>query len=130
VRAETGALALFVGAEDALAIVATTGYPLSVVEHLRIRPSDGLIGSAYKSGNAFVADCGSGPRRLRIIRNRFLHGVADHRRPGAARGHRAHRSGTGAGLMPAISSRQRVMVSTAASAFSRQGLHARLATTH
>ena len=127
VRAETSALALFVGAEDALAIVATTGYPLSVVEHLRIRPGDGLIGSAYKSGKAIVADCGSGPKRLRYRTDSYmvLPIIAGQERLGViALTDRAD----GRRFDARDFASARVMVSTAASAFSRQGLHARLAT--
>jgi len=127
VRAATGALALYVQSEDALAIVATTGYPLSVVEHLRIRPGDGLIGSAYKSGKAVVGDSGGGRRRLRYRTDSYmvLPIVAGNVRLGVI------------ALTDRVDGRRfeardfaaaRVMVSTAAAAFSRQRLHARLAT--
>lgn len=56
VRAETAALAIYAPAEGALAIVATVGYPVSLVEHLRIQPGEGLIGGAYKSGKAVMGD--------------------------------------------------------------------------
>lgn len=126
VRAETGALALYVQGEDALAIVATTGYPLSVVEHLRIRPGDGLIGSAYKSGKAVVGDSGA-PKRLRYRTDSYmvLPIVAGQDRLGViALTDRAD----GRRFDARDFASARVMVSSAASAFSRQGLHARLAT--
>ena len=73
VRAETGALALYLPAEDALAIVATTGYPLSVVEHLRIRPGEGQLGGVFRSGKAVVGESGrSGIRRLRYRTDSYM----------------------------------------------------------
>ncbi len=66
---QTGALALYLPAEDALAIVATTGYPLSVVEHLRIRPGEGQIGGVFKSGKALVGDSGRDGSQASAISN-------------------------------------------------------------
>jgi diguanylate cyclase (GGDEF)-like protein len=127
VRAQTGALALYGRAEDALAIVATTGYPLSVVEHLRIRPGDGLIGSVYKSGKAIVGHCDDGRKRLRYRTDSYmvLPIVAGHERLGVIA--LTDRS-DGHWFDARDFASARVLVSSAASAFSRQRLHVRLAT--
>jgi diguanylate cyclase (GGDEF)-like protein len=74
VRAQTGALALYEAAEDSLAIVATKGYPLSIVEHLRIRPDDGVLGRTFKSGKAIVGQPNdeSVSRRLRYRTDSYM----------------------------------------------------------
>ena len=74
VNARTGALAMFNAADDALAIVATIGYPLSIVEHLRIRPGEGLIGRVYESGKPMVGDstARAGSPRLRYWTDSFM----------------------------------------------------------
>src|SRR4029434_10334509 len=66
VRAQTGALALYEASEDSLAIVATKGYPLSIVEHLRIRPEDGPLGQTFKSGKAIVGTSSDEGRSQRL----------------------------------------------------------------
>jgi diguanylate cyclase (GGDEF)-like protein len=126
VRAETGALALHVRGEDALAIVATAGYPLSLVEHLRIRPGEGLIGAAYKSGKAIVGDSDGGSKRLRYRSDSYmvLPIVAGQDRLGVIA--LTDRS-DGRRFDARDFASARVMVSSAASAFSRQRLHAQLA---
>jgi len=73
VKAQTGALALYDGAEDALAIVATTGYPISIVEHLRIRRDEGLMGRVFQSGKAIIEDSSNqAPRRLRYHTDSYM----------------------------------------------------------
>jgi len=74
VRAQTGALATFDHAERALAIVATLGYPFSLVEHLRIAPGEGLLGRAYESGKAIVKTIAGNdvPRRLRYRTDSYM----------------------------------------------------------
>jgi diguanylate cyclase (GGDEF)-like protein len=71
VRARTGALALYREDDQALAIMATFGYPSVLVEHLRIRPGEGILGRAYASGTADVRDA-EGPRRLRYCTTSYL----------------------------------------------------------
>jgi len=126
VRAETGALAVYVPAEDALAIVATVGYPLSVVEHLRIRAGDGLIGGAYKSGKPVLSDPSRvGSRRLRYRTDSYmvLPIVAGNERLGVIA--LTDRS-DGRRFDARDFASARLMASSAASAFSRQRLHQRL----
>jgi diguanylate cyclase (GGDEF)-like protein len=73
VHARTGALAMFSAADEALAIVTTLGYPLSIVEHLRIRPGDGLIGRVYASGRPIAGDTAvEGTRRLRYRTDSYM----------------------------------------------------------
>ena len=65
--AQIGVLALWRQEDEHLQIVATRGYPREVVDHVRIRPGEGVIGSVFSTGrSALVAD---GPadvhRRLR-----------------------------------------------------------------
>jgi diguanylate cyclase (GGDEF)-like protein len=45
--ARVGSFSLYLKEEDCLVITATHGYPKSLVEHLRIRPGDGIIGQAF-----------------------------------------------------------------------------------
>ena len=73
VNAETGALALYEVADDALAIIATKGYPLPIVEHLRIRPDEGLLGRTFKSGKPMIGESNDegAPRRLRYRTNSY-----------------------------------------------------------
>ena len=73
VGARTGALAIQVPADDALAIVATLGYPISLVEHLRIRSGEGVIGRVYESGRPLVSESrGTGVRRLRYHSDSYM----------------------------------------------------------
>jgi len=127
VRAETGALSLYFPAEDALAIVATLGYPLSVVEHLRIRPGEELIGAAFTSGKAVVGESRhTVNRRLRYRTDSYmvLPIVAGDECLGVIA--LTDRS-DGRRFDSRDFASARVMVSSAASAFSRQRLHERLA---
>ena len=71
VRARIGALALYQDDDQALAIMATYGYPSVLVEHLRIRPGEGILGSAYASGKAHLRNA-EGPRRLRYQTTSYL----------------------------------------------------------
>lgn len=50
VRARTAAIAVMDPSERRLRIVATRGYPLLLVEHVRIEPGVGVIGSVYREG--------------------------------------------------------------------------------
>ena len=54
VGAQIAAIATFNEAEQALTIVATHGYPLSIVEHLRILPGQGVFGQAFLTGRATI----------------------------------------------------------------------------
>ncbi len=73
VGARTGALAIYHAPDDALAIVATLGYPISIVEHLRIRSGDGVIGRVYESGKPLVGDSTSGgTTRLRYRSDSYM----------------------------------------------------------
>ena len=82
--AETGALALFSDCDAALTIVETVGYPLAIVEHLRIEPGEGLMGSAFASGKAVIGNARHDRARRSAISNRLLHVVAPVRRREAA----------------------------------------------
>lgn len=73
VNARTASLAVFDEADNALAIVATVGYPLSIVGHIRIPSGEGLIGSAHASGKSVVGRAPSiGPRRIRYCTDSYL----------------------------------------------------------
>jgi len=73
VGACTGALAMLNPSDDALAIVTTLGYPMSIVEHLRIHSGEGIIGRVYESGRPLVGDSGSdGARRLRYRTDSYM----------------------------------------------------------
>ena len=50
VRARLGAIAIPDSADRGLSIKATFGYPLILVEHVRIEPGEGVFGQAYQSG--------------------------------------------------------------------------------
>ena len=74
VRAEIGALALYSDADRQLSIVKTLGYPQQLVDHLRIAPGEGVIGSAFSSGRAALVSGGSSdqPRRLRYRTDSYV----------------------------------------------------------
>lgn len=74
VGARTGALAIYHEVDKGIAIVATLGYPLSLVEHVRIAPGEGVIGRAYQSGRPLLgrADEQGAARRLRYRTNSFI----------------------------------------------------------
>lgn len=71
VRARTGVLAVYCEADDALAIRATHGYPLVIVEHLRIAPGEGILGGAYAEGRADLRHVPSS-QRLRYRTSSYL----------------------------------------------------------
>lgn len=73
--ATSGALALYDEAERKLAIVATHGYPRAIVEHLRIRPGEGILGEAFKTGRAVagrVTPEPGAPKRLRYSTDSYV----------------------------------------------------------
>jgi diguanylate cyclase (GGDEF)-like protein len=75
VGARTGALAIYVAADDTLAISATLGYPHAIVEHIRIMPGEGIIGRAFASGRPVLGrpstdDAAS--RRLRYRTDSYM----------------------------------------------------------
>jgi diguanylate cyclase (GGDEF)-like protein len=73
VSARTGALAIYHPADDALAIVATLGYPISIVEHLRIRSGEGVIGRVFDSGRPLVSESRrTGATRLRYHSDSYM----------------------------------------------------------
>src|SRR5918993_474597 len=71
VRARVGALALYQEEDQALAILATLGYPAVLVEHLRIKAGEGILGQAYASGRAGLEQA-EGSRRLRYRTASYL----------------------------------------------------------
>src|SRR5262245_9593094 len=76
VHAQIAALAVANADGQALAITATHGYPLTLVEHLRIRRGEGVLGSVFESGLPLrVSDVSHSPgtrrRRSRYKTNSF-----------------------------------------------------------
>ena len=74
VRADVGALALYSDADHRLAIVKTLGYPQELVDHLRVAPGEGVLGTVFATGRAI---CSSGPaaeglRRLRYRTDSYV----------------------------------------------------------
>ena len=76
VGATTGSLAVYSPAEGSLAIVATHGYPRVLVDHVRVRPSEGIIGSVFSSRRALLAavngESDAEPRRRRYRTDSYL----------------------------------------------------------
>jgi diguanylate cyclase (GGDEF)-like protein len=77
VRAQTAAIAVMDPSERRLRIVATRGYPLLLVEHVRIEPGVGVIGEVYRVGKVMRvggdADAPIGRKpRLRHRTNSFV----------------------------------------------------------
>lgn len=74
VGASVGALAVYSEAERTLAIVETLGYPQQLVDHLRIAPGEGVIGSVFSSRRALLSTGGAGdrPRRLRYRTDSYV----------------------------------------------------------
>jgi hypothetical protein len=73
VLARTGAVAVFSESDNALAIVETLGYPLSLVEHLRIAVGEGLFGRVYQTGKPVVGDSAKdGSRRPRYHTDSYM----------------------------------------------------------
>src|SRR5439155_25795025 len=62
--------------DERLSIVATEGYPLALVEHLRIDPGVGVIGSVYRDGSPLrvpdVTTYSGVRRRSRYRTNSFV----------------------------------------------------------
>jgi len=76
VRAQVAALAVANPDGRTLAITATYGYPLALVEHLRIRKGDGVLGSVFESRLPLHVDdvtklTGARRRRARYRTNSF-----------------------------------------------------------
>jgi diguanylate cyclase (GGDEF)-like protein len=74
VSADVGALALYNDASQRLSIVKTLGYPHELVDHLRIAPGEGVLGTVFSTGRAAIADGTEldRPRRLRYRTDSFL----------------------------------------------------------
>jgi diguanylate cyclase (GGDEF)-like protein len=74
VRADVGALALYNESTERLAIVRTLGYPHELVDHLRIAPGEGVLGTVFSTGRAAIADTSEldRPRRMRYRTDSFL----------------------------------------------------------
>ena len=66
VRCDSGALALAVPPESSAVIVATHGYPLALVNHVRIQPGAGVIGTVLQSRRSILEDGRSITRRPRL----------------------------------------------------------------
>jgi diguanylate cyclase (GGDEF)-like protein len=76
VRAQVAALAIASADGQSLKITATHGYPLTLVEHLRIPRGVGVLGSVFQSGmplrvNDVTTLYGGRPRRSRYRTNSF-----------------------------------------------------------
>ena len=74
VRAEIGALAVYSESDHTLSIVKTLGYPQQLVDHLRIPPGEGVLGSVYSSARPVLMAASSNeqPRRLRYRTDSYL----------------------------------------------------------
>jgi diguanylate cyclase (GGDEF)-like protein len=77
VRAQVAALAVASPDGQTLTIAATHGYPLTLVEHLRIPRGVGVLGSVFQTGvplrvNDVTTLYGSRPRRSRYRTNSFV----------------------------------------------------------
>ncbi len=66
VRARLGAIAVIDPSDRRLSIKATYGYPLMLVEHMRIEPGEGIFGFAFETGKLLRAPGSrSAPRPMR-----------------------------------------------------------------
>lgn len=72
VGAGTGSLALYVASEHALSIVAAYGYPSVLVDHVRVKPGDGVLGRVFATRRAECAKVPSSTTRS--IRQRRYRG--------------------------------------------------------
>jgi diguanylate cyclase (GGDEF)-like protein len=77
VKARIGALALPNPSDGRLSVVSTYGYPLALVEHLRIEPGVGVLGLVFQTGELLqvrdVRDCPKrAGRRPRYRRESFI----------------------------------------------------------
>ena len=72
--AQTAALATYSEGDEGLAIVATIGYPRSIVEHIRITPGEGIIGRAFATGSPLLVQTleSDAPRRLRYRTDSYM----------------------------------------------------------
>jgi diguanylate cyclase (GGDEF)-like protein len=55
VGADLGVLAVHVPSERTLAIVKTVGYPQELVDHLRIAPAEGVLGTVFQTGRPILS---------------------------------------------------------------------------
>jgi diguanylate cyclase (GGDEF)-like protein len=70
-RGQQGALALYAEADGELGIVATSGYPRLLVDHVRVRPGEGIIGHVFETQRPLlVADISKLPHHRRRPRYR------------------------------------------------------------
>jgi diguanylate cyclase (GGDEF)-like protein len=74
VRADVGALAVYSESDRRLSIVRTLGYPRELVEHLRIAPGEGVLGSVFTTGKPILESRSASDhtRRLRYRTNSFV----------------------------------------------------------
>lgn len=61
VAADTASLALYLPSEDAMVIVATYGYPAVLVDHIRIKPGEGVMGEVFVRRRATCAQASRTP---------------------------------------------------------------------
>jgi diguanylate cyclase (GGDEF)-like protein len=72
-RARIGVIAGWVPEDRALAIAATLGYPKAIVEHLRIRPGEGILGTVYATREPLFRRVEDGAqRRLRYGTDSYI----------------------------------------------------------
>ena len=74
VKARIAALAVPDPTDRRLSIVATRGYPLALVEHLRIEPRAGVLGAVYQSGRPVLVQDASALPDFRRPRPRYRTG--------------------------------------------------------
>lgn len=74
VCADVGALAVYSESDRRLSIVKTIGYPRELVEHLRIAPGEGVLGTVFTSGKPILESRSATDhtRRLRYRTNSFV----------------------------------------------------------
>jgi diguanylate cyclase (GGDEF)-like protein len=72
VYADTAAFAAYSESEQALVITATHGYPSAIVDHVRIRPGEGVLGRAFVEARPVIVQAGEGTRRLRYKTDSYM----------------------------------------------------------
>jgi diguanylate cyclase (GGDEF)-like protein len=74
VRADVGALAVYSESDRRLSIVKTLGYPRELVEHLRIAPGEGVLGTVFTTRKPILESRSASDhtRRLRYRTNSFV----------------------------------------------------------
>jgi diguanylate cyclase (GGDEF)-like protein len=72
VHAATASFALYNEPEGTLSVTATRGYPLAIVDHVRIAPGEGIIGEVFSSGRAVIGQVDVRDRRLRYRSDSYL----------------------------------------------------------